>query len=67
MSREHRIPLIWKVVSNGVSLYSIAAGLIGILGYLLKSQECIDENDFGHTVIPGVPIRAQRRPMGKTQ
>ena len=50
----------------GLSLYLIAAGLIEILGYLLKSLECIDENDFGHTVISGVPIRAQRRPMEKT-
>jgi hypothetical protein len=31
----------------------------------LKSQERIDENDFVHTVIPGLPIRAQRRPMEK--
>ncbi len=50
----------------GLSLYLIGAGLIGILGYLLKSLECIDENELGHTVIPRVAIRAQRRPMEKT-
>ncbi len=41
----------------GLSLYLIAAGLIGILGYLLKSLECMDENELGHTLIPRLPIR----------
>jgi len=51
----------------GLSLYLIAPGLIEILGYLLKSLECMDENELGHTLIPRLPIRAQRRPMEKTQ